>query len=455
MSKEEIKSSALNGRGMRDYYVYALLLFFAVVNYISGYPGGMTTDSTDQFAQSINYNFNSHHPPIMSMLWSVFNHITQGPQLMLAFHIILLWSSTLIFYKTFKRKYPKLALLFIIIPLFPAILSQSTMIWKDISFSLTFLLVISIACYYTMAKEKPSILVNLFLLIMIFYGTGVKFQAKFITPIIILWLVWLNCKALIRKIVFFTVLGSSLVIGGNIGIIKLFSKESPSEQLRQIFDIAGISVITDQNLFPDFIKNNPLFSWEKVKQNYTPKLVNALVYTPDTKIFNMTNSQADIEELNRALFNGITRHPLAYLEHRFLNLRSNLKGKKYSHYAIVEEIHTQPYGVKNNNGMLKRIIVKYIKTFPVIFAANGFAFILVVVGICYLARIYYQGYFYYFEEAKVLLSIFMICLVFTITLFFTTMAADYRYYYIVRLLSYFSIPIIFMLRYNIRYISKL
>ena len=114
--------------------LFGIILF--VLHFLSAYPGGMSPDTFSQFHQSINLDLASHHPPITAILWHYLNFIYQGPQVMLFFHLGMLWSGVLLmFYADSSNKF---RWIYFAIPLFPMILAQSGYIWKDITFSFAF-----------------------------------------------------------------------------------------------------------------------------------------------------------------------------------------------------------------------------------------------------------------------------------------------------------------------------
>ncbi|WP_250312058.1 hypothetical protein [Rickettsia endosymbiont of Oedothorax gibbosus] len=124
------------------------------------------------------------------------------------------------------------------------------------------------------------------LLLVIFYVVAVKFQAQFIAPILILFVLSVSLKAnwFIRIIV--TIILSLVIIEGNNYLAKHFSTDSHANQLRQLFDIAGVIVAIDNDdLLPDYVKEDKnLYSFEKLKSLYTPTLVNALVFGDDRNL---------------------------------------------------------------------------------------------------------------------------------------------------------------------------
>ncbi|WP_342278490.1 hypothetical protein [Candidatus Tisiphia endosymbiont of Myopa tessellatipennis] len=91
---------------LRKYYPVILCLFLMSLHFASAYLGGMSYDSFDQYGQSINKNYFSHHPPLMSMVWSLLHYIYQGPQTMLLLNLALLWGGVLLlFYADSQNKY--------------------------------------------------------------------------------------------------------------------------------------------------------------------------------------------------------------------------------------------------------------------------------------------------------------------------------------------------------------
>ena len=70
-----------------------LALIGFVLNLVAYYPGFMSPDSLDVYAQSISHHYTDSHPPIMAGLWSVFNNFYTGSLIMLLFQLGLFWGS--------------------------------------------------------------------------------------------------------------------------------------------------------------------------------------------------------------------------------------------------------------------------------------------------------------------------------------------------------------------------
>lgn len=425
---------------LRKYYPVILCFVLMFLHFLSAYPGGMTVDSFSQYEQSISGNYFSHHPPLMSMVWSLLNYIYQGPQIMLLLHLVFLWGGILLlFYADSQNKY---RYLYFVIPLLPNILAQSGIIWKDIGFGLGSFFVIASCIFYSYRQKRPSCLAVIGLLLIIFYVVGVKFQAQFIAPILILFVLSVSLKAIadpnwfIRIIV--TTILSLVIIEGNNQLVKHFSIDSHANQLRQLFDIAGVSVAIDNDdLLPNYVKEDKIYSFEKLKSLYTPTLVNYLVFG-DNRIYDSTSDPIKLQELESSYVKAVTHYPLAFLKHRMKNFILLMKSSGYySNDLLIDVNEAQKHGIYLKENHVKDLVIGYLKAFPRIVTKNFISFILIFV---YLISILTNKQSNSLEKV-ILAYIVAISIVFSIVLFFATMASDYRYYYVIRILTLFSLPI--------------
>ncbi|NRB10548.1 MAG: hypothetical protein HRU35_02890 [Rickettsiaceae bacterium] len=426
-------------------------LFFLIlmlIHYLSAYPGGMTGDSYHQFIQSLSGSYDSHHPPTMAMVWSVFNIVYKGPQTILLLHFAMFWLAIVLLYKADKNN--KFRWLYFIIPFLPAVLSQSGMIWKDVGFANGYFLVFATCTYYLYKQQKPSILVLISIAIICFYGESVKFQAKFIAPILVLFIVSLYFKSWFKRIIACLIF-STILIGTNTLIIRYFTIDTHGEQIRQFFDLAGIAVdIDDDSVIPDYIKEDPIYSFDKVKAVYTPWIVNPLFFAPETRVFKSTLDETKLTALNSAFYSAITTHPISYLKHRKNNFAGLLRVHRDGKYATSTMDHPDDV-IKFHqfeNNILKNLFVKYIASTHRYLLQNRLTAAILVLYIILLARYSYirkknqqKATIKKPIECTVLLYSIAISIGYSLTLFFTTMAADYRYYLLVRIMVFFSLPI--------------
>ncbi|MFU7502573.1 MAG: hypothetical protein ACE1S7_03860 [Candidatus Tisiphia sp.] len=421
---------------LRKYYPVILCLFLMSLHFASAYPGGMSFDSFDQYGQSINKNYFSHHPPLMSMVWSLFHYIYQGPQTILLLNLGLLWGGVLLlFYADSQNKY---RWLYLLIPFLPNILSQSGTIWKDVAFAFGSFFVVATCIFHTYRQNPAPLWVITGLLLIVFYVVGVKFQAQFIAPILILFVLSIYLKTSLLISIILTCIISLLIIYGNAKLTKHFSTESHAEQLRQLFDIAGVSVaINNDDLVPKYVKEDQdLYSFKKLKVHYTPRWVDPLIFG-DTRIYASTADTIKLQEMESAYKQAITHHPLDFLKHRTMNFVMLMKNWGFHHYAFIELNEAQKHGMDIKKNYLKNWTIKYLKLYPKILTINLISFILTFVYLISILTNKQSNS----PEKVILAYIVAISIVFSIVLFFATMACDYRYYYVIRILTLFSLPI--------------
>jgi len=210
--------------------------------------------------------------------------------------------------------------------------------------------------------------------------------------------------------------------------------------MRQLFDIAGISVrINNDNLFPEYIKQSPLYSFEKVKTFYTAKWVDTLIYNNDSKIYQSTLNQIELQELESAFFTGVIKYPVQYFEHRAKVFGLGMISLGFKHYAfITDEKKAVELGIDyKSENILKKSVVHYLGAFPKTLTTNLVSFLLIIVYLWHILRNKSSKT----PEFTILKYVTFLCIIHYAAIFFTAMASDHRYYYIVRILSLFSLPI--------------
>jgi len=300
---------------------YIFLSFIFLINLFIFWPGQMEPDSICQYNAAISGIFSDHHPPVMSLLWKFLNIIHTGSGLMFLFHLILLYSSTLIFMIIFNSS--QLIWLYACLPLFPQIFIYSSLILKDVGFAFSYLFIIAILSYSTMKTKSLNLYQIIIILFLLSYGTSVKFQAIYICPIITLIFSYclnnlkFNLKTFILSFFIYTLIFFSIKCLHDSLIPP--EKRSHSWQFVKLYDLAAISIKLDDPIFPDFVKNNPNFSFENIKKNFTHEKVDALIFPDHAPLIKGTN-ESERKQLLYCWYKNILKHPYIYLSHRFKNL---------------------------------------------------------------------------------------------------------------------------------------
>src|SRR3977135_1262220 len=61
------------------------------------FPGYLSPDSMSQLLQGRAMRFNSWHPPVMSLIWGLFDRVAPGPAGMLVLHNLMFWGGLSLF----------------------------------------------------------------------------------------------------------------------------------------------------------------------------------------------------------------------------------------------------------------------------------------------------------------------------------------------------------------------
>ncbi len=295
--------------------LFLLQLFFF-------WPGEMTPDSQVQYAMAVSGTYSDHHPFIMSYLWHFLDMLHKGPGLMLFFHLSLFYGA--LFY--FMKATPEKKIFFLLVPFIPQILIYSFLIWKDVGCAFSFLFVGACLTYQTCyAQNSP--LKTLPLLIILAYGTLVKFQAQYLAPLVLFWMAYVLSRNAFGKRFILNVVGVGLLFYGLLALIKVLSppvKENHSWQYVKLYDMASIAHDTGEDIFPDFSKT-PLFLMETLHQKISHQSVDELVFGKEAILVKSSDS-AQMKILWNTWAKSVVTHPLLYLKHRIMNISYVLFG---------------------------------------------------------------------------------------------------------------------------------
>lgn len=138
LQSHSLEQQVKNAAGDRKIYMIALGWIGTLIAF---YPGFMSTDSINQYSQTLSGVYNDHHPIIFAKLWSVLDDIVSGPFLMLLLQASIYWLAILILYLK-KKTYGKSRLI-ILMGFSPFLLSILGVIWKDIHFAVALLFIVA------------------------------------------------------------------------------------------------------------------------------------------------------------------------------------------------------------------------------------------------------------------------------------------------------------------------
>lgn len=314
---------------------FPFILFSAgfFIQLVFFWPGILVSDSIGQYAMAQSGLFTNHHPPFMSFIWRYLDFLYAGPGLMLALHLLLLHGAAFVFYQAFKEKSKSFS--FIILPWVPGVIVYGIFILKDISFAYSFMLVAALLTKAHMQDKKLSALENLVFFSALFYGTSVKFQAQYLSPLFLGWYVWqqfLSYKScsFIKKSTAFLVILALFYTSLNLVNTALVppQRDDHSWQFVKLFDLTALSLKNNKSYIPK-ANQGPSYSFENMKRTF---LGNAQVYYIDDLVFSFSPVliKGTTEDDRQILWNQwaktVTSHPVDYIIHRLRTLAPVIGG---------------------------------------------------------------------------------------------------------------------------------
>ena len=411
------------------YFAFGCLLFI-----IFFWPGMMSPDSITQLNQAKTGVLSTHHPIFMTLLWSGLIKLYPGSGLLFALHTLLLWISVVLFSKSFtlKRWW-----LFGLVPLWPIVFAYTQLIWKDVSFSHAFLLAIALLTWHAYHNKRPQWFSVLIIGILLFYGIGTKFQAVFCVPPLLMWLM----KLLQPRLCLFKAFIVSLILSyglymayGKIETIVVPQKQqSHSWQMARLYDLAGMSVDTNQPLFPDYILKNPFFSMEALRAGYSPQNVDALIYTQHPVLIE-THAPHELRDLWCLWKKSVKHYPLSYLKHRG-RVWLKLMNKKPDNYFVCLSQYSDSLVFKS----IIPVADTYMSWFPSVLTRCYGCLIMAFIGLWRFRRLPFalkEKYsFLLYGPTVILTQVFIY--------YFLSMASDLRYLYLSNILGIFLFFVLF------------
>jgi hypothetical protein len=394
----------------------------------------MTPDSYTQYQEALTNTYSTAHPPLMSYLWHLFTLIYSGSSSILLLHLILLYGACFIFMQSFKNS--PLKFYYLIFPLLPAIFFYSSMIWKDVGLAFSYLAFSSGLTYFITQAKKPKVYQYLILIILLFYGTAIKFQAIYTAPGLIFGLCFiyndfkLNYKTWCLTIASYLILCSSILATNY--LLETPTKNQHWWQYVKIYDLAGISIALDQPIFPNYILQAKTFDFELVKQKFNYERVDDLVFFPESPIISTTKF-SDLQDLLNTWSQTVYQHPLIYLQHRWHNWAKILFAKPLEKLDTLDfsQFKAFPWLASLNQAQIVFIALKYFRYL----LSFIFIFIFIIFSLiysCFKLKNRYGRLLFIFNLTSLLL---------VLTLFPFTMASALRYVYMPICLTYAAIPL--------------
>jgi hypothetical protein len=226
----------------------------------------------------------------------------------------------------------------------PAILNFIGVLWKDVGLAVS--LAFCFACVaLSRAARTGQITTLLVVLVVSFYAVGVRHNAApALLPLLWLLLLPFFGQPGWRRSVgmgALAIIGTGfLLVGGQLVSYQLLeAKRIHLEQAIELFDLAGISVISGADVIPDEAKTAN-FTSQALRAAYSPTSSSSLIFRPDPVTLpplQLTENPQYLTIFRQAWEHAIINYPWAYLSHRGAVFASLLGiGRQTPFFATVD-----------------------------------------------------------------------------------------------------------------------
>jgi hypothetical protein len=319
-------------------------LVFAVVA-VATAPGIYSPDSFGQLLEAQRGVYSDGHPPLMAGLWSLLLRISGTAETLYWLHLGLLSSAFVLFALAFRRSnLPGAVWLLLPAACSPAILNFIGVLWKDVGLAVS--LAFCFACVaLSRAARAGQITTLLVVLVVSFYAVGVRHNAApALLPLLWLLLLPFFGRPGWRRsvgVATLAIIGTALLLVGDrlVSYQLLGARRIHLEQAIELFDLAGISVISGADVIPDEAKRAN-FSSQALRAAYSPTSSSPLIFRPDPAIsppLQLTENPEYLTIFREAWEHAIISYPWAYLSHRGAVFASLLGiGRQTPFFATVD-----------------------------------------------------------------------------------------------------------------------
>ncbi len=289
------------------------------------YPGIMSVDSIQQYEQSLTRLYSDHHPPLMAWLWSLANHVVQGPQAIFMLHAALIWSALWLFAEGAARRGIRHGWLLVAAGFLPPILSIEGMVWKDVGMAAS--LLFATATIYRASAPTGEFVADVggrigripaaIALLFIFYAMSVRVNAPAAAvPILVYWTVCTFAHAPWRTTLRTAgaLLAMMLLLQWGLETRVLAARRDHVAQVLELFDVAAIRCGGGDAAIPAaFIRNQPHAM--PLCAAFDSRDADLLLFIPYAPLA-MTTDRSALRELGRAWRHAVAGSPGIYLAHR-------------------------------------------------------------------------------------------------------------------------------------------
>ena len=291
------------------------------VTFWAFYPGYMSQDSAAQYLQARTGTLDTHHPPMMALLWQLTDRVVPGPGGIFGLFVVLYWAGlALVAAHAMKRRWVQV-LAILGVGWWPPMIGLLAHVWKDVGLLAGFLLACGLLAWES-AHPSRVLLAEAFVVIALsasFRHNGILAALPFIAYLAVRWLRSTPDAGTTRSR-FIAVAALAILV--TIAIAKL-PDYLPSVQRRSmwptvaLWDLAAVSVEERHILIPDSLLR-PGLTLEEMDSNFSP-FTNTSTFSTDKIRLSLweTYDAKQNRDLLRAWLALPFEHWPAYWHHRW------------------------------------------------------------------------------------------------------------------------------------------
>lgn len=310
--------------------VVAVLLYLGIAGLY--YPGGWSPDSAAQYAEALSGRYDGHHPPTMAVVWRYTDAWIEGSGGWFLVHLLMFCAGVLLCVRGLVRHTAVRPLAVAGVLLFPSVLFQPGMVWKD--FALTAAMAMG-AGLLLHASQRPYLLwpAAAFGL----FAASVRYNGfTALLPLAVWWtIIWTQARGRTHTsyvVVWTVVVGATgLLALTGLNVFLVNQPRPPYSQFVQMYDLAGISIRNQRLLFPEAWVRAGTVTLDGLTRNFHTVYIDSLRDSGAVP----TVDGADLELLRHTWIRTVASHPVDYLQVRWglfrtlVGLRSGYLGENY------------------------------------------------------------------------------------------------------------------------------
>lgn len=281
-------------------------------------PGFVDNDTNWQFSQAQLHDYSSWHPPLLAWVWHWLLFLVPGSWGMFLLNNVMFWLGLSLTVGAFLQKRPLWAPVVTLgIGLCPWMFTYDAFLWKDASFASAALLGAGLLFNSEGRRRSPFLFAGICLCL--FFATGVRHNGiAGVFPLLLI--LTQQFRRPVLSAIALSVTGYLL----NSFLTSMIATNSAPSQAFLTYDLGGISVHADKNVFPPDIFKVTL---KDVQHEYRPTTVEPLLWATFPEDKNPRPgfvAPKDMPKLVSAWAKAIVDFPDSYLLHRIYFTRALL-----------------------------------------------------------------------------------------------------------------------------------